>query len=66
MTVIERPGRLEIIFSLPDDKRRTESVLNIRPTATDNDLYDIGVAISNLLADTLYEIRRTSSKAYAA
>ena len=40
--------------------------MNIRPTATDQDLYDIGVAIANLLNDTLSDIRLVSTKAYAA
>ena len=66
MTVVENPGRLEVIFSLPDDKTRRESIMNIRPTATDQDLYDIGVAIANLLNDTLSDIRLVSTKAYAA
>ena len=66
MTVVENPGRLEVIFSLPGDKTRRESIMNIRPTATDQDLYDIGVAISNLLNDTLSDIRLVSTKAYSA
>jgi len=66
MTVVQNPGRLEIVFSLPDDKTRRESIMNIRPTATDQDLYDIGLAISNLLNDTLSDIRLVSTKAYSA
>jgi len=66
MTVVENPGRLEVIFALPNDKTRRESIMNIRPTATDQDLYDIGLAISNLLNDTLSDIRLVSTKAYAA
>ena len=66
MTVVQNPGRLEIIFALPDDRTRRESIMNIRPTATDADLYDIGVAIANLLNDTLSDIRLVSTKAYVA
>jgi hypothetical protein len=66
MTVVENPGRLEIIFTLPGDKTRRESIMNIRPTAADQDLYDIGNAIANLLNDTLSDIRLVSTKVYAA
>jgi hypothetical protein len=51
---------------LPDTSTRRESIRNIRPTATDQDLYDIGLAIANLLNDTLSDIRRVVTKAYAA
>ena len=66
MTVVENPGSLQIVFTLPDETTRRESIMNIRPTATDQDLYDIGVAIANLLNDTLSDIRLVSSKTYAA
>ena len=66
MTAVQNPGRLEIIFSLPDNKTRRESIMNIRPTATDQDLYDIGNAIANLLNDTLSDVRLVSTKAYVA
>ena len=66
MTVTQKAGRLEVVFSLPGDKTRRESIMNIRPTATDQDLYDIGVAIANLLNDTLSDIRLVSTKAYSA
>ena len=65
MTVTQKAGRLEIVFSLPGNKTRRESIMNIRPTATDQDLYDIGVAIANLLNDTLFDIRLVSTKTYA-
>ncbi|MGC8979290.1 DUF1659 domain-containing protein [Caldisericum sp.] len=66
MTVVENPGSLEIVFTLPGDKTRRESIRNIRPAALDQDLYDIGLAIANLLTDALSDIRRVSTKAYAA
>lgn len=66
MTVVESPGRLEIEFSLPDEKTRRESILNIRPTAADTDLYDIAAAIANLINDPLASIRRVGYKEYAA
>ena len=65
MTVTENPGILEIVFTLPD-KTRSESIMNIRPTALDQDLYDIGLAVANLLTDPLSDIKRTMSKSYAA
>ena len=65
MTVTENPGILEIVFTLPDKTRR-ESIRNIRPAALDQDLYDIGLAIANLLNDTLSDIRRVVTKVYAA
>jgi len=51
---------------LPDTKTRMESIRNIRPAALDQDLYDIGLAIANLLNDTLSDIRRVVTKVYAA
>ena len=66
MTVLEEPGSLEIIFALPENKKRMESIRNIRPTALDQDLYDIGLTIANLLTDTLSDVRRVSTKVYAA
>ena len=66
MTVVENPGSLGMIFAMPGDKTRSESIMNIRPTAADQDLYDIGLAIANLLTDPLSDIKRTMSKSYAA
>ena len=65
MTVVENPGSLRIVLSVSGGTR-TESIMNIRPTAADQDLYDIGNAIANLLNDTLSDIRRVSTKVYAA
>ena len=66
MTVVENPGSLEIVFTLPDTSTRMESIRNIRPAALDQDLYDIGLAVANLLTDPLSDIKRTMSKSYAA
>ena len=66
MTVVENPGSLQIVFTLPDETTRRESIMNIRPTAADQDLYDIAVAISNLLNDPLSEIRLATTRVYAA
>jgi len=66
MIVVENPGSLRMIFAMPGDKKRTESIMNIRPTALDQELYDIGVAIVNLLTDTLSDMKRVSTKIYAA
>jgi len=57
MTLVENLGRLEIVFTLPGDKTRRESIMNIRPTASDPDLYGIGLAIALLLNDTLSDKR---------
>ena len=65
MTVIENPGSLRIVLGV-SGATRTESIMNIRPTALDQDLYDIGLAIANLLNDALSDIRRVSTKVYAA
>ena len=66
MTVVENPGSLQIVFTLPDTSTRRESIMNIRPTASDQDLYDIAVAIADLIDYALSDIRSTSSKTYAA
>lgn len=66
MTVTEANGRLEIIFSLPNSTAQMESVSNIKPTATDQDLYDIGNATANFIDDTLSDIRRIARKSYSA
>jgi len=66
MIVVENPGSLGMIFAMPGDKTRSESIMNIRPTATDQDLYDIGLAIANLITDALSDIRHTITKVYAA
>jgi hypothetical protein len=55
-----------MIFAMPGDKTRSESIMNIRPTAADQDLYDIGLAIANLITDALSDIRHTITKVYAA
>ncbi len=65
MTVVENPGSLELILTVGTTTRR-ESIRNIRPTATDQDLYDIGLAIANLIDDALSDIRHTITKVYAA
>jgi len=65
MTVVENPGSLEIVLAVGATTRR-ESIRNIRPAALDQDLYDIGLAIANLLTDALSDIRRVSTKVYAA
>jgi len=65
MTVTENLGSLEIVFTV-GSKTRREIIRNIRTTATDEDLYDIAVAIANLLSDPVANIRRVSTKSYSA
>ena len=65
MTVVEKPGSLRIVLGV-SGATRTESIMNIRPAALDQDLYDIGLAIANLLTDALFDIRHTITKTYAA
>lgn len=66
MTVVENLGSLEIVLSTGATTTRRESIRNIRPTATDADLYDIAVAIANLINDPLASIRRVVTKEYVA
>ncbi len=53
MTAVENLRRLEIVFPLPDEKTRRANIMNIRPTEADSDLYDITIAIANLINDPL-------------
>ncbi|OIP12508.1 MAG: hypothetical protein AUJ99_04560 [Caldisericum sp. CG2_30_36_11] len=66
MTVLQNPGRLNMVFTLSDSSIRRERIGNVIPTALDQDLYDITVAIANLLNDVLFDIRLATSKTYAA
>ena len=66
MTVLQNPGRLDMVFTLSDSSTRRESIGNVIPTALDQDLYDIMVAIANLLNDVLFGIRLATSKTHAA
>jgi hypothetical protein len=66
MTVVQNLGRLKIVFALSGDKTRRESIMNIRPAAAGQDLYDIRLAIANLLNDTLSDIKLVSTIVYAA
>jgi hypothetical protein len=65
MTVIEKNGNLVLVLN-DGTKLRRESVTGIKPTASDQDLYDIATAIANLLNDSVQEIRRVSAKDYSA
>jgi len=55
-----------MVFTLSDSSIRRERIGNVIPTALDQDLYDITVAIANLLNDVLFDIRLATSKTYAA
>jgi hypothetical protein len=66
MTVLQNPGRLDMVFTLSDNSIRRGSIGNVILTALDQDLYDITVAIANLLNDVLFDIRLATSKTYAA
>jgi len=65
MTVVQNPGSLQIVFTLPDTSTRRESIMNIRPAASDQDLYGLGLAIANLLNGTLSDIRLVSTRVLA-
>lgn len=65
MTVIEKNGVLELVL-MSNGKTRRESVTGIKPSATDSDLYEIAVGITNLLVDSVSDIRRRITKSYAA
>jgi len=64
MTVIEKNGTLVLVLN-DGTKLRRESITGIKPTASDQDLYDIANAIANLLNDTVQEIRHTSAETYS-
>lgn len=66
MTALENPGWLELIFFLSGTKTRRGSISNIRPNATDQDLYNIGVALAKLIDDILSDIMHISTTAFAA
>jgi hypothetical protein len=65
MTVIEKNGNLVLVLN-DGTKTRRESITGIKPTASDQDLYDIANAIADLLNDGVQEIRRVSAKDYSA
>jgi hypothetical protein len=65
MTVTEKNGNLVLVLNT-GTKLRRETVTGIKPTASDQDLYDIANAIADLLNDGVQEIRRVSAKDYSA
>jgi hypothetical protein len=66
MTVIEQNGTLSFTFDNGSGGTRRESIRGIKPSATDQDVYDCGTALTGLVSDALVEIRRTVSKTYSA
>ena len=66
MTVTEQDGTLAFSFDNGSGGTRRESVRGIKPSATDQDVYDCGVSLTGLVADALVEMRRTVSKTYSA
>ena len=66
MTVTEENGRLELRFDAGNGKVRRESVTGVKPSATDQDVYDVATGIANLISDALEGIYLRSVKSYAA
>jgi hypothetical protein len=66
MTVTEENGRLELRFDAGNGKVRRESVTGVKPSATDQDVYDVATGIANLISDALEGIYLRSAKSYAA
>jgi len=66
MTVTQSNGRLNIRFVVSGDTTRNEGITGIKPTASDQDCYDIANAIANLIDNTLSSIQRSDYKSYSA
>ncbi len=66
MTVTQKNGRLELLFDAGNGKTRRESITGVKPSASDQDIYDIASGIANLISDALQEIRLVSQKSYSA
>ena len=66
MTVTEENGRLELRFDVGNGKVRRESLTGVKPSATDQDVYDVATGIANLISDALEGIYLRSTKSYTA
>ena len=56
------PGRVSIVFIEEGGAKRTRSYGPIKPTATDQDVYDFAVALAGLQEYTVDSITRIDSK----
>ena len=66
MTVTQQNGRLELQFDAGNGHVRRESITGVKPSATDQDIYDIATGIANLITDALSGIYLRSVKSYTA
>jgi hypothetical protein len=59
MTTVDQLGFASIALTLAGDVNVTVRLSNIKPTATDLDVYDVCVAIASLLAYPIASILRS-------
>jgi len=66
MTVVDQVGFVSIYLDAGGGDTVSVRLNNIKPTATDADVYDVAVAVAGLLAYPVDSIRRTLRKDYSA
>ena len=70
VTAVKNPSGLKMKFNCgKDDKgntiRKTKTYSNLRPDASDQDVYDVGVMISSLQEHVLIEIAKVDNTSIA-
>ena len=66
MTVIDQLGYVTIYLDIGGGDSVSVRLNNIKPTATDQDVYDVATAVAGLLAYPINSIRRTKRSDYSA
>ncbi|HXK70940.1 MAG TPA: DUF1659 domain-containing protein [Caldisericia bacterium] len=66
MTVIDQLGYVTIYLDIGEGDTVSVRLNNIKPTATDQDVYDVATAVAGLLAYPINSIRRTKRADYSA
>ncbi len=66
MTVIDQLGYVTIYLDIGEGDTVSVRLNNIKPTATDQDVYDVATAVAGLLAYPINSIRRTKRSDYSA
>ena len=66
MTVIDQLGYVTIYLDIGEGDTVSVRLNNIKPTATDQDVYDVATAVAGLLAYPINGIRRTKRSDYSA
>lgn len=66
MTVVDQLGYVTIYLDAGDGDTVSVRLNNIKPTATDQDVYDVATTVAGLLAYPIDSIRRTLRKDYSA